>query len=118
MNKNEKMQINFCALIVLLLVLTGYTLIFSDIWVNAKEGVAIGSHYQKFYKQQKGQVYPDLRNDASIKRHRIWPLIGWNDLQGIFSQLLGLKKAGIHHLLIFQGSSVPGFDVKHPAISK
>ena len=56
MKKNEKMKINSCAVIVLLLVLSGYALIFSDIWI-IKEGVATGSPYQKFQKQQERQVY-------------------------------------------------------------
>ncbi len=51
MKKNEKMKINRLALMVLLLVLTGYTLIFSDIWANAKASVALGSPYQKFQIQ-------------------------------------------------------------------
>ena len=61
MKKNENMKINLCAVIVLLLVLTGYTLIFSDIWVNAKDGVDIGSYDQKFHKRQVSPVRPERR---------------------------------------------------------
>jgi hypothetical protein len=59
MKINEPMKINLLAIMVLLLVLTGYTLIFSDIWVNAKDSVAVGSHYQKFQIQAEKQTYPN-----------------------------------------------------------